>query len=102
MTQRELVTIAAQAVGARPPRLAIPMSVVHAFAHVSDAVGALVRHDVPISRQSARLIELTSPASHEKATRELGWYPTPTEHFIQRAAQTSVDRGRAISSGAPK
>jgi len=101
MAQRELVTVAAQAVGARPPRLGIPMSVVHGFARLSDAVGRVFSRDIPISRQSARLIELTSPASHEKATRELGWYPTPTEHFIQRAAQTYVNRGRAISSGAP-
>ena len=94
MTQRELVTVAAEAVGARPPRLGIPMSVVYGFAHVSDAVGAVFRRDIPISRQSARLIELTSPASHEKASRELGWHPTPTEHFIQRAAQTYVARLR--------
>jgi dihydroflavonol-4-reductase len=94
MTQRELVTVAAQAVGARPPRLGIPMWVVHGFAHVSDVVGKLFRRDIPISRQSARLIELTSPASHEKATRELGWRPTPTEHFIERAAQTYVARLR--------
>jgi nucleoside-diphosphate-sugar epimerase len=56
-------------------------------------VGALSHRDFPIGSQSARLIALTSPASHAKATRELGWYPTPTEHFIQRAAQTYVDRG---------
>jgi dihydroflavonol-4-reductase len=101
MTQRELVTVAAQAGGARPPRLGIPMSVVHGFARVADVAGAVLRRDIPISRQSARLIELTSPASHEKATRELGWHPTPTEHFIQRAAETYVNRSRAISSGAP-
>jgi dihydroflavonol-4-reductase len=69
---------------------------------VSDGLGAVFRRDIPISRQSARLIELTSPASHDKATRELGWYPTPTEHFIQRAAQTYVERGQAISSPAPR
>jgi dihydroflavonol-4-reductase len=97
MTHRELVTVAAEAVGARPPRLGIPMSVVYGFAHVSDALGAVFRRDVPLSRQSARLIELTSPASHEKATRELGWHPTPTEHFIQRAAQTYVARSRTGS-----
>jgi dihydroflavonol-4-reductase len=95
MTHRELVTVAAEAVGARPPRLGVPMSVVHGFAHVSDAVGRVLRRDIPISRQSARLIELTSPASHDKASRELGWHPTPTEHFIQRAAETYVSRGSA-------
>jgi nucleoside-diphosphate-sugar epimerase len=97
MTQRELVTIAAEAVGARPPRLGIPMALVHVFAHLLDAVGSPLRRDIPISRQSARLLELTSPASHSKATRELGWYPTPTEHFIQRAAETYVKRSRALA-----
>ena len=63
-------------------------------------MGSLLRRDIMISHQSARLIELTSPASHDKATRELGWYPRPTEHFIQRAAQTYIDRRRAISSAA--
>jgi hypothetical protein len=102
MTQRELLTIAAEAVGARLPRVGIPMALVYAFAHLTDAVGALLRPDIAISGQSAQLIELTSPASHEKATpRELGWYPRPTEEFIARAAQTYVDRRRVISSGAP-
>jgi dihydroflavonol-4-reductase len=98
MTQHELVTIAAEAAGARPPRLAIPMALVHGFAHVLDVVGALLHRDIPISRQSARLIALTSPASHGKATRELGWHPTPTEHFIQRAAQTYVNRRKAAAA----
>ncbi|WP_424384047.1 NAD-dependent epimerase/dehydratase family protein [Mycobacterium sp.] len=94
MTHRELVTIAAKAVGARPPRLGLPMAAVHAFAHLSDAAGWLLRRDFALSRQSARLAELTSPASHDKATRELGWYPRPTEEFIARAAQAYVDRAR--------
>jgi dihydroflavonol-4-reductase len=94
MTQRELVTVAAQAVGARPPRVGIPMAVVYAFAYLSDAVGRLLRRDVPISRQSARLIDLTSPASHDKATRELGWNPSPTEDFIARAAHSFGARSR--------
>jgi dihydroflavonol-4-reductase len=92
MTQRELVTIAAQAVGARTPRLGIPMAAMHGFARLSDAAASLVHRDFPISRQSARLVELTSPASHGKATRELGWHPTPTEGFIRRAARTYVER----------
>jgi dihydroflavonol-4-reductase len=92
MTQRELVTIAAQAVGARPPRLGIPMAVIYGLGWVNDALGALMRRDFPMSRQSARLVELTSPASHAKATRELGWHPTPTEVSIRRAAHTYVER----------
>src|ERR1700759_5567546 len=92
MTQRDLVTTAAQAVGARPPRLGIPMAVMYGLGWVNDALGALLRRDLPISRQSARLVELTSPASHAKATRELGWHPTPTEDSIRRAARNYVER----------
>lgn len=92
MTHRQLVTIAADAVGARRPRFGMPMAVVHGFGHLSDAVGAVLRRDVPISRQGARLLALTSPASHAKATRELGWHPKPTEEFIQRAAEHYVGR----------
>ena len=99
MTHRELVTFAADAVGARRPRLGIPMGLVYLFGYLGDAVGPLVRRNFPISRQSARLLALTSPASHGKATRELGWYPTPTEHFIARAAQTYVDRHRLATAG---
>ena len=99
MTQRELVTLAAEAVGVRPPRLGIPMALVYAFAYLADAVAPLLRNDLPIGRQSARLIDLTSPASHAKATRELGWCPQPIEHFIRRAARTYLDRSLPGENG---
>ncbi|WP_163887784.1 NAD-dependent epimerase/dehydratase family protein [Mycolicibacterium hippocampi] len=92
MTHRELVTVAAEAVGARPPRFGIPMGLVQGFGYVADGLAALTRRDIPISSQSARLLALTSPASHAKATRELGWHPWPTEHFIRRAAENYVSR----------
>jgi len=92
MSQRELMACAALAVGARPPRFGIPMAVMYGLGWVNDALGALMRRDFPMSKQSARLVELTSPASHDKATRELGWHPTPTEDFIRRAARTYVER----------
>lgn len=92
MSQRELVTIAAQAVGARPPRIGIPMAAMYGLGRINDALGTLLRKDFPMSMQSARLVELTSPASHAKATRELGWHPAPTEDFIRRAARAYVER----------
>ncbi|MGP4055200.1 NAD-dependent epimerase/dehydratase family protein [Mycobacterium sp. 4D054] len=104
MTHRELLITAADAVGARRPRIGVPMAVVYAFAYLSDMVGSLLRVQVPISRQSAFLLAFTSPASHAKATRELGWRPGPTEHFIARAAENYVERQRVsaekTSSGA--
>jgi dihydroflavonol-4-reductase len=92
MSQRELMTVAAQAVGARPPWLGVPMSVMYGLGWVNDAMGALLGRDFPMSRQSARLVELTSPASHAKASRELGWQPTPTEDSIRAAARTYLER----------
>src|ERR1700733_10291663 len=92
ITHRDLVTTAAQAVGARPPRLGIPMAAMYGFARLSDAAGSLMRRDFPISMQSTRLVQLTSPASHAKATRELGWHPTPTEDSIRRAARSYLER----------
>ncbi|MDG4663123.1 NAD-dependent epimerase/dehydratase family protein [Mycobacterium sp. 236(2023)] len=95
MSHRELVTTAADAVGARRPRIGIPMPVIHGFAAIADAIGSVLPVSIPISRQSARLLEFTSPASHAKATRELGWKPKPTEHFIRLAAENYVRRATA-------
>jgi dihydroflavonol-4-reductase len=92
MSQRELMTVAAQAVGARPPWLGVPMAAMYGLGWVNDAMGALLRRDFPMSRQSARLVELTSPASHAKASRELGWQPTPTEDSIRAAARNYIER----------
>jgi nucleoside-diphosphate-sugar epimerase len=75
MSQRELVTCAAKAVGARPPRLGVPMAVMYGLGWVNDALGALMR----------------------EANRELGWNPTPTEEFIRQAARTYVKRSVAAS-----
>ncbi|MGE2833146.1 NAD-dependent epimerase/dehydratase family protein [Mycobacterium sp. SMC-4] len=95
MTHRELLTTAAEAVGARAPRFGVPMAVVRGVAWVSEIAGSILRKDIPMSRQSAFLLEFTSPASHAKATHELGWRPAPTEHSIARAAENYVQRARA-------
>lgn len=92
MSHRELVTTAADAVGARRPRIGVPMAAVRAFAVLADLVSTVARRDLPLSRQGAWLLEHTSPASHAKATRELGWRPQPTEHFIRRAAENYLRR----------
>lgn len=94
MSHRELVTTAAAAVGARQPRIGVPMAVIRMVAGVADVIAAVSRRDLPLSRQGALLMEHTSPASHAKATRELGWEPQPTEHFIARAAETYLRRSR--------
>lgn len=92
MSQREMFTVAAEAVGARPPRFGVPMAVVYAFGWLSGISNRLFGTDIPTTFASARLLALTSPADHGKAARDLGWKPEPTSDSIRRAAQFYVDR----------
>lgn len=94
MTQREMLTIAAEAVGASPPRIGIPMPLLYVLGHVVGLAGALLRRDFAFNTTGARLMALTSPADHTKATRELGWQPEPTERAIRRAAKFYLERNK--------
>jgi nucleoside-diphosphate-sugar epimerase len=92
MTQREMFTTAAQAVGARPPKFGIPMTPLYVVGWLLGMSNRLLGTDFPMNLTAARLMWLTSPASHAKATRELGWRPSPTGQSIARAAQCYVER----------
>jgi nucleoside-diphosphate-sugar epimerase len=92
MSQRDLLTTAADAVGARPPRFGMPVAVMYAASYLSTAVARLLGREASVPPVGVRLQKLTSPASHEKATRELGWHPKPTADAIRRAAQFYVER----------
>ncbi len=86
MSIRELHEIAATAVGRRPPRLSIPMTMLRAGAKANDAAARLLRRDLPFAYAGIRMAELMSPLDHSKATRELGWTPEPVEDSIRKAA----------------
>jgi dihydroflavonol-4-reductase len=92
MSQRQMFTTAAEAVGARPPRFGIPMAPLYVFGWFAGMSNRLFGTDFPMNLTAARLMWLTSPADHGKATRELGWKPAPTAESIGRAAQFYVDR----------
>jgi nucleoside-diphosphate-sugar epimerase len=86
MSNRELHEIAATAVGRRPPRIGIPMSVLRTGARANDVMARLLRRDLPFAYAGMRMVELMSPLDHSKAERELGWTPEPTEDSIRKAA----------------
>lgn len=86
MSIRELHEIAATAVGRRPPRIGIPMSVLRAGARVNDVTARVLGRDLPFAYAGMRMAELMSPLDHGKATRELGWTPEPVEESIRKAA----------------
>ncbi|MBP2453354.1 NAD-dependent epimerase/dehydratase family protein [Mycolicibacterium lutetiense] len=92
MSQREMFTTAAEAVGERPPRFGIPMAPLYAFGWFAGMSNRLFGTDFPMNLTTARLMWLTSPADHSKATRDLGWKPAPTAESIGRAAQFYVER----------
>jgi dihydroflavonol-4-reductase len=96
MSNRELHQIAAAAVGRRPPRIGIPMSVLRAGARVNDLMARLLRRDLPFAYAGIRMAELMSPLDHSKAQRELGWKPESVEDSIRKAAVWFASRASAL------
>ncbi|QZH58390.1 NAD-dependent epimerase/dehydratase family protein [Mycolicibacterium farcinogenes] len=92
MSQREMFTTAARAVGARPPRFGVPMAPLYVVGWIAGMSNRLFGTDFPMNLTAARLMWLTSPADHSKATRELGWKPESAAESIARAAQFYVER----------
>jgi dihydroflavonol-4-reductase len=90
MSSQELFTTAAEAVGAKPPKIGVPLAVMGAFGTLGDALGRVTGKDYTLTRTSVRLMHIMSPADHSKATRELGWEPGPTPDAVRRAAQFYV------------
>jgi dihydroflavonol-4-reductase len=87
MSTRELHDIAARAVGRRPPRIGIPLTVLRFGARLNDLAARLLRRDLPFAYVGIRMAELMSPLDHGKAERELGWKPEPVEESIRKAAR---------------
>lgn len=97
MSMRELLTTAADEVGARPLRFGIPLAVMYAAGFVTGVVSRLLRRDPVIDVTGVRLLHTTSPADHGKATRELGWQPRPAAESIRKAARFHVDNAKDVA-----
>lgn len=92
MSWREIFDTAADAVGARRPRVAVPFRVIRHLGWLGDVASRVLRRDLPISRVAVRLAHIMSPMDHSKAMRELGWQPSPTPGSIRKAAQFYEER----------
>jgi dihydroflavonol-4-reductase len=95
MSMRELFETAAVAVGAKPPRLGLPLPALYAVGCILGAASRLLRRDLALNLTGVRLLHLTSPLDHGKAMRELGWNPRPTAESIKRAAEWYVEQDAA-------
>jgi dihydroflavonol-4-reductase len=87
ITIRELLETAADAGGAKRPRIAIPLWALHLLGHAGDVVGRVIRRDTPVTSTSARLLHMLPAMDHSKAERELGWRPRPIHESICKATQ---------------
>jgi dihydroflavonol-4-reductase len=85
ISARELYGTAAQAAGAHPPRVRIPLKVMYALGLAGDIAATVLRRDMLLSTLSVRLMHIMSPMDHGKAERELGWHPEPIHDSIRRA-----------------
>jgi nucleoside-diphosphate-sugar epimerase len=91
MPMRQMLETAAVAVGAKPPRLGVPLAMLYAVGAAMGAASRVLRRDLSMNTTGVRLLHIMSAADHSKATRELGWQPRPTAESIRRAAQFYVE-----------
>lgn len=87
MSFREVLTVAAQEVGVRPPRVGVPMAVMSVVSRFVDVAGRLLGRDLPMGSVGTRLMHVMPPLDHSKAERELGWHPAPAEEGVRSAAR---------------
>ncbi|MGH3474428.1 MAG: NAD-dependent epimerase/dehydratase family protein [Aeromicrobium sp.] len=91
MSYKELFDIAAGESGAAPPKVGIPLPVMRVIGAVGGGVSRILRKDSVVSPTSVRLMHIQSALDHGKATRELGWKPSPTADSIRAAARWYLD-----------
>ena len=92
LTYQELFDIAADEGGVAQPDIAIPYPVMRVIGAVGGGVSWVLRRDSVVSPTSVRLMHIQSALDHSKATRELGWQPTPTEDSIRAAVRWYLDQ----------
>ena len=83
----EVVRIAADEAGVRPPRRSIPVQVLYALGALGSLRARLTGKDTELSLQSVRMMRAEADLDHSKAVRELGWQPRPVEESIREAAR---------------
>jgi dihydroflavonol-4-reductase len=92
MPYKDLFDIAADEGGVLPPRFGIPHPVMRVIGAVGGGVSRILRKDSVVSPTSVRLMHVQSALDHGKATRELGWQPSPTADSIRAAARWYLDQ----------
>jgi dihydroflavonol-4-reductase len=84
---KEVVKIAADEAGVRPPRRSISVPALYGLGALGSLRARLTGKDAELSLASVRMMRAEAHVDHSKATRELGWEPRPVEESIRDAAQ---------------
>lgn len=95
---KDLFDIAADEGGVRPPRFGVSLPAMRVFGALGSAAGRVLRKDSVITSTSVRLMHIQSALDHSRATRELGWVPSPTEESVRagvRWFQSERERRKA-------
>jgi len=100
---KEVVKIAADEAGVRPPRRSISVPALYGLGALGSLRARLTGKDAELSLASVRMMRAEAPVDHGKAGRELGWEPRPVEESIREAARfwANLKDARQNSKAAP-
>lgn len=99
ISNREVVEIAAEEVGAVPPRRSIPVPALYAMGALGSLKARVRGTDERLTLESVRLMRAEAEVDCAKARRELGWQPRPVPQAVRDAARFWADL-RAARRGA--
>jgi dihydroflavonol-4-reductase len=96
LTDRQLLTMAALAAGARPPRWQLPRAPVLAIAHVGNLLGrTFPKAFAQVNTTVLGLLFIDFCATSAKAERELGWSFGPVKEAVAGEIQAFRARDAA-------
>lgn len=84
---QELFTLAANAAGAKPPKIKLPIFVLYMMAAIADVVTRIKGVENRMSVSSIKCASKVNDMDSSKAKKELGWQPAPLEESIEEAVQ---------------
>ena len=103
ISNREVVTLAADEAGVAPPKRSVPVPVLYAMAAFGSIRARLKGTDEHLTLPSVRLMRAEASVDCTKARTELGWQPRPVEESIREAARfwAEMRAARRKAKGVP-
>lgn len=89
----EVATLAAAAIGRKPPPVMLPLGFVRALVPAVDLVTGAFRITTPFTHAALHALDTHRVVSHEKATRVLGHRPRPLEETVRDMMAWYRERG---------